>query len=82
MESTSPHSPLKRLIMTSHATWNKIQTPNLGLHDPASATSFHPVLCTVPRIRDTPATLAVLLFLQHAQLVSASDLYSSSLYLE
>lgn len=63
------------------AIWDKTQTPNLGLRDPASATFSLP--CSqCPIIHDTPATLAVLLFLPYAELVSASDLHPSSLYLE
>lgn len=58
MDSTSPHSPLKPPIMISHATWNKIQTPNLGQHDPASANPFYPLLFCPPI--DTPTVLALL----------------------
>lgn len=48
MDSTSPHSPLKPPMMISHATWNKIQTSNLGQHDLASAKPFYPLLSCPP----------------------------------
>lgn len=86
METHHFASPLNLPMMTSHAMWNKIQTPNLGVHDPAPVTSVN-LSCSwvpppTPAIRDIPTTLAVLLVLQHEELISASDLSPSSLYLE
>lgn len=46
MDNTSPHSQLKHPMMTSHATGNKIQTPNLDQHDLASAKPANPVSFT------------------------------------
>lgn len=46
MDNTSPHSQLKCPMMTSHATGNKIQTPNLDQHDLASAKPSNPVSFT------------------------------------